>query len=217
MSKTLGPIHYNMYEKIKFQDVITSFLMDGQTEIIDNKIPPVSNEPLETIIDQENIHGYLASKIDIVENRLSMALNLSKNPEEKLYNLGQKMSDNKNFNSYEELFSDLNMYLLDGMPCDNGLSAMMGDDGLYLVTNVNLHKKYDSFIDPKDSLNNTCEGGHDHDHHESFEIKDEEKINMKKENSTYHEYRYEFLKGYFSNTDYNVDLVDGINYKIYKK
>jgi len=125
MSKTLGPIHYNMYEKIKFQDVITSFLMDGQTEIIDKKIPPVSNEPLEKIIDQDNIHGYLASKIDIVENRLSMALNLSENPEKKLYNLGQKMSDNKNFNSYEEVFSDLNMYLLDGMPCDNGLSAMM--------------------------------------------------------------------------------------------
>lgn len=217
MSKTLGPIHYNMYEKIKFQDVITSFLMDGQTEIIDKKIPPVSNEPLEKIIDQDNIHGYLASKIDIVENRLSMALNLSEDPEKKLYNLGQKMSDNKNFNSYEEVFSDLNMYLLDGMPCDNGLSAMMEKDELYLVTNVNLHKKYDSFIDPKDSLDNTCEGGHDHDHHESFEIKDDENIEMKKEESTYHQYRYEFLKGYFSNTNYGVDLVDGINYKIYKK
>lgn len=197
MSENLGPIHYMMYEKIKFQDKVTSFIMNGNTEEIDRKIPPVSNESLEKIIDQENIHGYLSSKIDIVENRLSMAFKLSENPKKKLYAFGQKMSDGKNFDSYEEVFSDLNMYLLDGMPCDNGLSAIMEEDKLYLVTNVNLHKKYDSFIDPKDSINNTCDGGHDHDHHESFEIKDNENIKMKKEESDYHQYRYEFFSTHF--------------------
>ena len=37
MSEFLGPIHYMMYEKIKFQDKITDFLLDGKTEEIDEK------------------------------------------------------------------------------------------------------------------------------------------------------------------------------------
>lgn len=224
MSKTLGPIHYMMYEKIKFQDIITSELMEANTEIIDKKIPPVSTKPLDEIIDQDNIHGYLASKIDIVENRLNMALKLSKNPKNILFLLGQKVSKKETYESYEDLFRHLHMYLLDGMPCDQATSAMLGDDGLYIVTNINVHEKYNVFIDPKDSLDKTCGGhhdqnhDHDHSHHDSFEIKENfENYQMKKENSSYHEYRYEFLRGYFSNTKYNVELIEGINYKIYEK
>ncbi|MFR1138908.1 MAG: hypothetical protein ACLSDN_07985, partial [Anaerococcus vaginalis] len=74
MSEFLGPIHYMMYEKIKFQDKITDFLLDGKTEEIDEKIKPVSTDNLENLIDQENIHGWLDSKIDVVENRLAYAI-----------------------------------------------------------------------------------------------------------------------------------------------
>ena len=71
MSKNLGPIHYLMYEKINFQDEITDFLMDGDFSQIEYK--PVSKMPLEEILDQENIHGFLQEKIDIVarKNRYS--------------------------------------------------------------------------------------------------------------------------------------------------
>ena len=116
MSKTLGPIHYLMYEKIKFQDEITDFLMDGDFSQI--KYEPVSKRPLKEILDQENIHGFLQEKIDIVESRLAKALRLCKNPSEKLFKLGQECGKDKGFSNFEEIFTDLNKYLLNGMPCD---------------------------------------------------------------------------------------------------
>lgn len=211
MSKTLGPIHYMMYEKIKFQDKITDYLMDGHIQNI--KPNPVSTEPLEEILDQENIHGYLQEKIDIVETRLAKALNLAKDPDEKLYKLGQECSKSKDFSSFEQVFRDLNTYLLDGMPCDQGLAAMVDGESLYLITNNNLHSKYDEEIDLEKSKEATCEGGHGHDHHESFEIQ-EGNLDLKEENSTYHTHRLAFLKGYFSDSPYDVELINGINYKI---
>ncbi|WP_296126629.1 hypothetical protein [uncultured Anaerococcus sp.] len=211
MSKTLGPIHYMMYEKIKFQDKITDYLMDGHIQ--DIKQDPVSTKPLEEILDQENIHGYLQEKIDIVETRLAKALNLAKDPDEKLYKLGQECGKDKDFSSFEQVFRDLNTYLLDGMPCDQGLSAMVDGESLYLITNNNLHSKYDEEIDLEKSKEATCEGGHGHDHHESFEIQ-EGNLDLKEENSTYHTHRLAFLKGYFSDSPYDVELINGINYKI---
>ena len=211
MSKTLGPIHYMMYEKIKFQDKITDYLMDGHIQ--DIKPNPVSTKPLEEILDQENIHGYLQEKIDIVETRLAKALKLAKDPDEKLYNLGQECGKDKDFSSFEQVFRDLNTYLLDGMPCDQGLSAMVDEDSLYLITNNNLHSKYDDEIDLEKSKEATCEGGHGHDHHESFEIQ-EGNLDLKEEQSTYHTHRLAFLKGYFSDSPYDVELINGINYKI---
>ena len=218
MSEFLGPIHYMMYEKIKFQDKITNFLLDGNTKEIDEKIKPVSTDNLENLIDQENIHGWLDSKIDVVENRLAYAIKNSENTKEKLFDFGKKQAEGKNFSDYNEIFQDLNTMLLDGMPCDNGLSATIDEnDDLFLITNVNTHEKYfKDFINPEDSLSNTCEGGHSHDHHEAFEI-NKNGFELKEEKSPYHEYRYEFLKGYFENSPYKIDLVGGINYRIYKK
>lgn len=215
MSENLGPIHYLMYEKIKFQDEITDFLMDGNFYQIDYK--PVSKKPLEEILDSENIHGFLQEKIDIVETRLAKALTLCKNPSEKLFKLGKRCAKDKDFLSFEEIFTDLNNYLLDGMPCDRGLSAVLDDGDLYLITNNNLHKKYEDEINLEDSKNATCEGGHSHDHHESFEIGNDEIGALKNEESSYHKYRLDFLKGYFSESPYEVSLVNGINYKISKK
>lgn len=215
MSKTLGPIHYLMYEKIKFQDEITDFLMDGDFSQIEYE--PVSTKPLEEILDQENIHGYLQEKIDIVESRLAKALRLCKNPSEKLFKLGKECGSNKDFSSFEQIFTDLNTYLLDGMPCDQGLSAVLDGDSLYLITNTNLHKKYQDAIDLENSRNASCEGGHSHDHHESFEVGAGMVGDLKSEESTYHNYRLDFLRGYFSESPYEVELVNGINYKITKK
>ena len=155
----------------------------------------------------------MQEKVDIVETRLAKALKLAKDPDEKLYKLGQECGKDKDFSSFEQLFRDLNTYLLDGMPCDQGLSAMVDEDSLYLITNNNLHSKYDEEIDLEKSKEATCEGGHGHDHHESFEIQ-EGNLDLKEENSTYHTHRLAFLKGYFSDSPYDVELINGINYKI---
>lgn len=219
MSENLGPIHYMMYEKIKFQDDITNYLLENDTSKVDKLNEPVSREPLENLIDQDNIHGWLDSKIDVVENRLNYALNNSKNTKEKMYEFGKENAKGKNFDDFNSVFSDLNMLLLDGMPCDRGLSAQIDDKGdLYLITNTNLHSKYENQnINPEDARDNTCAGGHDHDHHESFEVSNGDNIDLKDEQSSYHDYRYEFLKGYFADSPYDVEMVNGINYRIYPK
>lgn len=69
MSENLGPIHYMMYEKIKFQDKITSYLLDGKTDKVDEIARAVENKPLDQLIDTDNIHGWLDSKIDVVEKK----------------------------------------------------------------------------------------------------------------------------------------------------
>lgn len=218
MSRFLGPIHYMMYDKIKFQDEITNFLLDGNTDKLDEMISPVKKDSLDSLIDQDNIHGWLDARIDVVENRLAYAIKNSTNTKEKLFEFGKMNSQGKNFDSLEQIFNDLNIMMLDGMPCDNGLSASMDKNGdLYLITNVNTHQKYfENFQDPEKSLDNSCEGDHDHDSHEAFEVSEDD-FSLKEEDSPYHEYRYEFLKGYFDKSPYDVDLVSGINYRIYKK
>ena len=204
-----------MYEKIKLQDTITNFLIDGDFSQIEYK--PVSSKPLEEILDQENIHGFLQEKIDIVESRLAQTLALCKNPSDKLFELGQECGKDKDFSNFEEISTDLNKYLLEGMPCDQGLSAVPDGGSLYLITNNNLHKKYKDDINLENSRNASCQGGHDHDHHESFEVGAGVVNDLKTEESDYHKYRLDFLRGYFSQSPYEVDLVNGINYKITKK
>ncbi|MBS6105306.1 MULTISPECIES: hypothetical protein [Anaerococcus] len=219
MSENLGPIHYMMYEKIKFQDKITNYLLDGDTSKVDKINKAVSTDPLEDLIDQENIHGWLDSKIDVVENRLNYALNNSENTKEKLYEFGKINAQGNDFSNFNSVFTDLNMLLLDGMPCDRGLAAQIDNNGdLYLITNNNLHSKYESqTINPEDSKDNVCQGGHDHDHHESFEISNNDNINLNDEKSNYHDYRYAFLKGYFADSPYDVEMINGINFRIFQK
>ena len=145
MSEFLGPIHFMMYEKIKFQDKITNFLLEGDTKEIDGKIAPVSTDNLENLIDQENIHGWLDSKIDVVENRLAFAIKNSQKTKEKLFNFGKKQAEGKNFSDYNEIFQDLNKMLLDGMPCDNGLSATIDENGDLVAVNFAALNGSDNF------------------------------------------------------------------------
>ena len=219
MSEKLGPIHYMMYDKIKFQDKITAHLLDNDTSEVDKIFKPVSTDPLDELIDQDNVHGWLDSKVDIVESRLAYALKHSTKTSEKMYQLGKIIGQDKDFQSLDTIFQDLNMYLLDGMPCDKGLAAQVDDKGdLYLITNVNMHSKYeDNTIDPDASLDNQCEGGHDHESHESFELSKSDDINLDGKASSYHNYRLKFLEGYFSNSPYDVELVNGENFRIYPR
>ena len=215
MSEHLGPIHYMMYEKIKFQDKISDYLVDNKSGEL--SIEAVPTQALDEILDQENIHGFLQAKIDQVEARLLEAFTISKDTDQKLYDFGKITGKDKDFSSFNTIFNDLNMYLLDGMPCDNGLAAGVDGDSLYLITNNNLHLKYEKEkIRLEDSLNATCEGGHGHDHHENFDLKENVDLNLKDENSSYHKHRLAFLRGYFSNSPYQVELVNGINYRIFK-
>lgn len=208
MSSSLGPIHYIMYEKIKFQDKITERLLseDKLNEL--NKImPPVPLDNLEDILDQDNIHGFLSAKIDVVESRLAYAINNGENIYEKAYEFGKEIAPDK-LESNEEIFDFVNKIILDGMPCDHALTAAIDNDGnLNLITNIDMHEKYAKnplTINPEDSLSNKCESEHDHDDHESFHIQENVKIVEDDNNRKYFKLREALLKGFLENSGYDV-------------
>lgn len=212
MSKFLGPIHFLMYEKIKFQDRLTaSILSKEKLDLLNKSIAPVSTDPLDEIIDVDNIHGYLSSKIDVVESRLSYAILHGKDVYKKAYDLGVSVAPT-DLNTFDEVFDAINMVTLDGMPCDHAVRAGVSPDGeLQIVTLNDMHKKYSESplsIDPSKSLSNTCEGGHGHDDHESFHIgsfvsekKDET------ETCDYYVLRENFLKGFLSKSKFKITRV----------
>lgn len=178
MAEALGPIHYLMYDKIKYQDQLTSQLLEDQADLLadlDRRQPPVSEEPLETLIDQDNIHGWLSSKVDIVENRLAFAEAHANDSFGTMKKAGKAAAAGRTFADGEELFAEMNKYLLDGMPCDRALSAisLAKAEGLHLVQNVEVHERYAEellAIDPAASLTKDCAGGHGHDDHDAFHV-----------------------------------------------
>ena len=179
MSHSLGPIHYMMYDKITRQDDLTAALLDDQPDFrakLDARYAPLSREPLEKLINQDNIHGWLAAAIDQAEVRFAAALNhvgLAK-ALPKLEALGRQFAQGQEAGDVNALFEGVNRLILDGMPCDRALIAYEESGALVLHQEVAVHDGPMSTpfgeIDPADSLGKTCDGGHDHDHHESFEL-----------------------------------------------
>lgn len=227
MSEHLGPIHYMMYEKICFQDEITEKLLSKEDKKeLDTLHPPVKKGDLKDLIDIPNIHGWLSSRIDMVEIRLSYALSRCREYAEKMYEIGKMKAKGKKISSIDDLFSDVNMIILDGMPCDAALLASKGaDESLVLKTNHDLHSKYENdSVDPNDSLDDTCEGSHDHDHHESFDVdKTGANFNQDIENKTeeylnnaplFYKARYYILKGFAEELGYSVTMTSNTDYVI---
>ena len=208
MSKFLGPIHYKMYDKIKFQDIITkNILNEEELNKLNEKIQPVSTEPLENIIDQENIHGFLSAMIDIVESRLSYTINNGENIYEKAYNFAKQIAPDK-LDGAQEIFESINNIILDGMPCDHALDATLDENNnLNLITVVDTHEKYADnplLVDPDKSRDNTCEGGHDHDDHERFHLKEKVAVVSDDSESDYYKLREALLKGYLEPSGHEV-------------
>lgn len=212
MSKFLGPIHFLMYDKIKFQEKLTeAFLDKDMLDKLNKILPPVLDRPLEEIIDQDNIHGFLSSKIDVVESRLSFAIKNGKDVFKKAYEIGKSIAP-ECFSNQEDMFTKLNNYILDGMPCDHALCATLDDNDNLLLSEIeDVHAKYDENplkINPEDSRLDTCEGEHNHDDHESFHVSDV-KIDLKNDEdvSDYYLVREAFLKGFFEKSGHEVKRV----------
>lgn len=225
MSTQLGPVHTRMYDKIKKQDEITAYLLNDQPEVLhrlDDALPPVSRKNIEEVIDNPNIHGWLQSQIDIVEARLSYALHNAQNTMDKMYEFGKRLQSKQEYESIDQLFQDIYDITLDGMPCDHALSPKQNDEGhLYLMTNVDTHEtfaKHPLHTDPSLSLSKTCEGDHDHDHHDTMDVqKITEKIKPEANPnaSLYYQGRFQLLRGFLEDTKYRVDMISPTDFKIY--
>ena len=142
MSLFLGKIHYWLFNKIVWfegleEEVIKLAEEKGinidilQKEINKKYGEKLPNLPLEEMIDQSNIHGWLQGKINSAEGRLASwtveILNSDKNSIydlEKIYiNQGisaaiEAKKEGKACLNDVDIFNTMNDYILDGMPCD---------------------------------------------------------------------------------------------------
>lgn len=140
MSRFLAPIHYWLYGKIMVMEDIETSLLDAlATEALKTYHWALTAEygdligdtPLETVIDQGNIHGWLQSKISAVETRQAKLIDFAYKQgdiqavaaqvmavyHKEGFELGTYRQDNK-LETAPEIFKALGDSLLEGMPCD---------------------------------------------------------------------------------------------------
>lgn len=137
MSKFLAPIHGWLFSKILILENIEKDILKNSTDtsLVEKheslqKLHGVllPSKPLEELIDQSNIHGWLQERIKVAETRQSALISmiLEENAEaiediSKVYfETGARVAkrDKLLINEPAELFKALNNYLLEGMPCD---------------------------------------------------------------------------------------------------
>lgn len=134
MSAFLGPIHVKMYDRILYQDSMAQRILDlavekgwggDFTQEVNAKAPAASRQPLESIIDEGNIHGWLNEAVARCERRFALAVSgvLTDHPER----LGELLRAMKSMGTEcallpsmdaEAAYQAIHDRLLDGMPCD---------------------------------------------------------------------------------------------------
>lgn len=134
MSAFLGPVHVKMYDRILYQDEMSGALLDlaaanswghNLQKEVDAKAPAASRQPLEAIIDESNIHGWLSEAVARCETRFSLVVcGILKGHPERLDELRQTMRAQGKIHSLpptadaEQAYQTVHDILLDGMPCD---------------------------------------------------------------------------------------------------
>ncbi|OPJ57938.1 hypothetical protein [Clostridium oryzae] len=159
MSKFLGPIHYWLYNKIEFQNELVERVINYSE---DNDIVPelrhelqqrygnLEHSPLEEIIDESNIHGWLQERVSVVEYRLAYAVNsiLAKDSNllaelEDVFFVFGKENAPEDREYPADVFKYLNDRLLDGMPCDRANEIVSSEEiEVTWKRNVCVHQSY---------------------------------------------------------------------------
>lgn len=168
MSRFLAPIHFWLFNKIKLSEDLEKDLKELYLNKFGEDINTIYNNieasigvptlamPLDQIIDNSNIHGWLQDKISKTEKRLAALITNTNNKfgkeaisiaKDAFINQGARCGIEAN-NNYElpspsEMFKALNNYVLEGMPCDNANSIYK--DSPYEIEWRNekcLHKTY---------------------------------------------------------------------------
>ncbi len=138
MSATLGPIHYWMYDKIRFREELIASLADfvrAQGYGEEEGGLPMENytrrelPPIEEVIDLSNIHASLSGLIEGVERRYAGLITtlLRRDPDR----LGAVTDCVRAFGAAHPIsavdpataFQGMNNILLDGMPCDHAVQV----------------------------------------------------------------------------------------------
>lgn len=163
MSAFLGPIHTWLYNKIKFQDELTTAIINeaiknGYDDVklcqVDKKYGALEKGNLEDLIDVKNIHGWLQEQITLVENRLAFVVTVltDENPEriltinDAVYEFGKEHAVESGI-TVKEAYQYLEALLLNGMPCDR-VNEIVSETDEKLVWNQtsDIHKQYWTMI-----------------------------------------------------------------------
>lgn len=171
MSAFLGPIHHWLYNKIKFQDELTSALINLAKEKdyasdklskIDKVCGELEKGDLADLIDTNNIHGWLQERIIVVEKRLAYTiksiLDVSDEEAKKrllevencAFEIGRKYSSNleESKTSPSVAYRFLEDLLVNGMPCDRvNLVVEEDDNSIKWQKQIEIHSKYWELFD----------------------------------------------------------------------
>lgn len=146
MSLFLAPIHEWLFNKIIIlenieKEIVKEFesdeLLKYHSELCEKFGDYIPNKPLEELIDQSNIHGWLQNRITVAESRqaaLVKELTLEGDNAEKIrsvyYSEGKRIAEitEKKFSTPAEVFNELSNILLEGMPCDRVNRILESDD-----------------------------------------------------------------------------------------
>lgn len=160
MSQFLAPVHTWLFNKIVVlenieKDIVLSVednsVKDAHNELIAKFGDFLPDQPLETMIDESNIHGWLQDRITVAETRQAAFVNklmeVSENATEGVSNvyyqngiqiaesMGNKIEDPA------QIFQALNNVLLEGMPCDRVNSVIeQNDEMISWKTSTCVHK-----------------------------------------------------------------------------
>lgn len=157
MSLFLGKIHYWLYNKVLWFEGLEEEIIDlAKTkgiysdtikEEINSKHGEKSpNKPLEEIIDQSNIHGWLQASIHSAEGRMAhwikVILDKDQSNIEEIKAIfikqgkaaAEEVKASKEIKSAEDIFNSMNDYVLDGMPCDRVNEVVSKDENEIIWT-----------------------------------------------------------------------------------
>ncbi len=162
MSAFLGPIHYWLYNKISLQqDIIEELYQLGENHNLtlktetESRFGVIEDKPLEEMIDQGNIHGWLQERVSQVEYKYAYVVTeLEKTLPDALHTLksclyqvgnqqGKALNQNKENLKASDLFKLISDLLLDGMPCDHANRVLaQSDNDLTWTRNLCVHANY---------------------------------------------------------------------------
>lgn len=124
-------------------------------EIYNQYGEPTEDKPLEEMIDTSNIHRWLQNRIEIAKKRhaawITFILNENKEFECDLINLfkvegekiGSKYREETSPRTPDEIYSAINDFILEGMPCDRVTEFINKDENeLSWNTTRCLHKEH---------------------------------------------------------------------------
>lgn len=160
MSKFLAPIHTWLFNKILILEDIEKKIVDSvdndELKLVHKKLQDSIGEfipakPLEELIDESNIHGWLQERISIAEirqaNYIHKLMETSSMTVEGISNIYEQAGEetakgiNEIVGDPSEAFKLLGDVLLEGMPCDrvNKVIAQQENEIIWLTTTC-VHK-----------------------------------------------------------------------------